>query len=418
MNLFNKKSVLFAVLVVSLFGANSASAVPATFKFVGSGFGHGVGLSQIGAKGQALEGKSAIEILDYYFPGATVTPIPDAVPIRVNTAHQITTVSFSLVNESPGTAAAMRLVDSASESSQPIDLNTPTSFLVTGNQIIVTTKGNVIGSSSFWSLNLTSPTSYLIQNVSGTTMKLKYGTIQIKVVPVKGGAGKIEVTDTMRLHDEYLYGISEVPSMWPAAALQSQVIASRTYALSRMDKVRTECDCNIYSSKYDQVYGGYGKELEAKYGERWRQAVDATVTDAQNGLMITYNGAPINVYFFSSSGGQTQMAADVWGTAVPYLSSVPDPWSLDKKLNPKYSKWVRVVTQKVMADAFNLPDVSKYVVASRTQSGSVLTVKAFSTTGESATLPVGKFKTLVKLPSSWFAMPDSVTLKDSSSVNN
>ena len=318
MNLFNKKSVLTSVLAVSIFGANSASAVPATFKFVGSGFGHGVGLSQIGAKGQALEGKSAIEILDYYFPGATVTPIPDAVPIRVNTAHQITTVSFSLVNEAPGTAAAMRLVDSASESSQPIDLNTPTSFLVTGNQIIVTTKGNVIGSSSFWSLNLTSPTSYLIQNVSGTTMKLKYGTIQIKVVPVKGGAGKIEVTDTMRLHDEYLYGISEVPSMWPAAALQSQVIASRTYALSRMDKVRTECDCNIYSSKYDQVYGGYGKELEPKYGALWRQAVDATVTDAQNGLMITYNGAPINVYFFSSSGGQTQMAADVWGTAVPY----------------------------------------------------------------------------------------------------
>jgi SpoIID/LytB domain protein len=418
MNLFNKKSALISVLAVSIFSANSASAVPATFKFVGSGFGHGVGLSQIGAKGQALEGKSAIEILDYYFPGASVTPIPDAVPIRVNTAHQITTVSFSLVNESPGTAAAMRLVDSASESSQPIDLNTPTSFLVTGNQIIVTTKGNVIGSSSFWSLNLTSPTSYLIQNVSGSTMKLKYGTIQLKVVPVKGGAGKIEVTDTMRLHDEYLYGISEVPSMWPAAALQSQVIASRTYALSRMDKVRTECDCNIYSSKYDQVYGGYGKELEPKYGALWRQAVDATVTDAQNGLMITYNGAPINVYFFSSSGGQTQMAADVWGTAVPYLSSVPDPWSLDKKLNPKYSKWVRVVTQKVMADAFNLPDVSKYVVASRTQSGSVLTVKAFSTTGESATLPVGKFKTLVKLPSSWFAMPDSVTLKDSSSVNN
>ena len=99
-------------------------------------------------------------------------------------------------------------------------------------------------------------------------------------------------------------------------------------------------------------------------------------------------------------------------------SDLPDPWSLDKKLNPKYSKWVRVVTQKVMADAFNLPDVSKYVVASRTQSGSVLTVKAFSTTGESATLPIGKFKTLVKLPSSWFAMPDSVTLKDSSSVNN
>jgi SpoIID/LytB domain protein len=311
----------------------------------------------------------------------------------------------------------MQIVDSTSQTAQPIVVSTPTSFLVSGNQIIVTNKGNVIGSSSFWSINLTTPTSYLIQNVSGTTMKLKYGTIQLKVVLAKGLGGKIEVTDTMRLHDEYLYGISEVPSVWPAAALQSQVIASRTYALSRMDKVRTECDCNIYSSKYDQVYGGYTKELEPKYGALWRQAVDATVVDEQNGQMITYNGAPINVYFFSSSGGQTQMAGDVWGTPIPYLSSVPDPWSLDKKLNPKYSKWVRVVPQKVMAEAFNLPDVSKYIVASRTATGSVLTVKATSTSGATATLPVGKFKTLVKLPSSWFAMPNSVTLSDSSSVN-
>jgi len=198
----------------------------------------------------------------------------------------------------------------------------------------------------------------------------------------------------------------------------AQIIASRTYALSRMDKVRSDCDCNIYSSKYDQVYGGYTKELEPKYGARWRAAVDATAADAQNGLVITFNGAPINVYFFSSSGGQTQQAIDVWGTDIPYLSSVPDPWSLDKKLNPKYSKWVRVVPQSVMATAFKLPDVTKYVIKDRTKTGSVLNVTAFSSNGESATLPVGKFKTLVKLPSSWFAMPPTVTLADSSAANN
>ena len=412
------KRAIFLALVLIFAGADLASAVPASFKFTGSGFGHGVGLSQIGAKGQALAGKSATEILDYYFPGASVTPVPDVQPIRVNTAHQVTTVSFSLVNESIGTPAAMHLIDATSQTAQAMDLINPVSFLITGNQIIVTTKGNVIGSSSLWSLNLTSPTSYLIQNISGTTMKLKYGTIQLKAVPITGKGSKIEVTDTMRLHDEYLYGISEVPSMWPAAALQSQIIASRTYALSRMDKVRSDCDCNIYSSKYDQVYGGYTKELEPKYGARWRAAVDATAADAQNGLVITFNGAPINVYFFSSSGGQTQQAIDVWGTDIPYLSSVPDPWSLDKKLNPKYSKWVRVVPQSVMATAFKLPDVIKYVIKDRTKTGSVLNVTAFSSNGASATLPVGKFKTLVKLPSSWFAMPPTVTLTDSSVANN
>jgi stage II sporulation protein D len=413
-----KKSLLIATLLFQLIYLTNpaAAAIPASFKFVGSGFGHGVGLSQIGAKGQALEGKSATDILNYYFPGASVTPIPDVQPIRVNTAHQITTVSFSVVNEAPGTPFGMKLVDANSQTAQPINLVNPVSFLVTGNQIIVTTKGNVIGSSGFWSLNLTSPNSYLIQNIAGSTMKLKYGTIQLRAVSVTGKGYFIEVTDTMRLHDEYLYGISEVPSMWPAAALQSQIIASRTYALSRMDKVRTECDCNIYSSKYDQVYGGYTKELEPKYGALWRQAVDATAADAQNGLTITFNGAPINVYFFSSSGGQTQQAADVWGTSVPYLTSVPDPWSLDKKLNPKYSKWVRIISQKDMAKAFNLPDVTRYVINSRTKTGSILALTAYSSTGAQGVLPIGKFKSLVKLPSSWFSMPPTVTLSDSTTV--
>ncbi len=39
----------------------------------GAGLGHGVGLCQWGARGLALSGRSAPEILTYYFPGAAVT---------------------------------------------------------------------------------------------------------------------------------------------------------------------------------------------------------------------------------------------------------------------------------------------------------------------------------------------------------
>jgi stage II sporulation protein D len=38
----------------------------------GAGLGHGVGLCQWGARGMALEGRAAPEILSYYFPGAIV----------------------------------------------------------------------------------------------------------------------------------------------------------------------------------------------------------------------------------------------------------------------------------------------------------------------------------------------------------
>ena len=399
------KPTLF-ILALALFllslNTQSAFAVPDSFKFVGSGYGHGVGLSQIGAKGQALEGKSAKDILSYYFPGASIVPVIDAQPIRVNTAHQITAATFSIVNESPSVPAGINLTNSSSDNQSTNLITSPIKFLLSGSQIIASTKGASLGISSLWTLTPSTPTSYVIQNVGGKTIKLKYGVIQLRPVVVTGKGFLIEITDTMQLHNEYLYGISEVPSMWPSAALQTQIIAARTYAMSRLGIIRNDCDCNVYSSKYDQVYGGYAKELEPKYGALWRQAVDATIADEQSGYAITFDNLPISVYYFSSSGGQTQRSIDVWGTDIPYLASVPDPWSLDKKLNPKYAKWVRVIPQDVMAKAFKLPDVARYEINSRTKTGSVVKITAYSSTGQKSTLPVGTFKTAVKLPSSWF----------------
>lgn len=43
---------------------------PAGFRLVGSGFGHGVGLCQVGAIARARRGDSVTEILAHYFPGA------------------------------------------------------------------------------------------------------------------------------------------------------------------------------------------------------------------------------------------------------------------------------------------------------------------------------------------------------------
>ena len=43
--------------------------------FYGGGNGHGVGMSQYGAKGLAAEGKTAAEIISYYFPGTTVEKV-------------------------------------------------------------------------------------------------------------------------------------------------------------------------------------------------------------------------------------------------------------------------------------------------------------------------------------------------------
>ena len=45
------------------------------FKFNGAGWGHGVGLCQIGALGMALDGYSSTEILMHYFKGTSIDKI-------------------------------------------------------------------------------------------------------------------------------------------------------------------------------------------------------------------------------------------------------------------------------------------------------------------------------------------------------
>ncbi|MBI1963716.1 MAG: SpoIID/LytB domain-containing protein [Candidatus Rokubacteria bacterium] len=55
------KSTLFAVAVDREFA-----------RFAGRGYGHGVGMSQWGAKGMAERGYTALQILAYYYPGTTL----------------------------------------------------------------------------------------------------------------------------------------------------------------------------------------------------------------------------------------------------------------------------------------------------------------------------------------------------------
>jgi stage II sporulation protein D len=415
-----KKFFLQIATIISFVSLNSPAAsavnVPQSFTFTGSGYGHGVGLSQIGAKGQALGGKSATDILKYYFPGADVVPVNDSETIRVNIGHQLNSVSFI---QSPNGSFQ---ISSDSLTTTAIDTSSVVSFQISGKTISASAKGlsgtiNQLGTSAMWNLVWGTGAEYVMEKFEGNTVKLNHGFISLRAVSVKGIGYRIEVTNSINLHDEYLWGISEVPSSWPEAALESQIIASRTYALSRMGSIRKDCDCHVYNTKYDQNFLGYLKEVEPKYGSIWKSAVTSTDVGPDQGLAITFQGQPITVYFFSSSGGITQRAIDVWGTDIPYLSSVPDPWSLDPRLNPKYFKWKRVVDQATMAQAFGLPDIYKYVIGKRTATGSVLTITGYSTNGFRKTLTVSAFKVAVKLPSSWFNIPSAVQVPDSSTTN-
>lgn len=82
-------SALVAVALSTPGGAFAAGDVVAiapqvSFSFVGQGAGHGVGMSQWGARGRALAGQSAEEILAAYYASTTISQEgDDAAPIRI-----------------------------------------------------------------------------------------------------------------------------------------------------------------------------------------------------------------------------------------------------------------------------------------------------------------------------------------------
>ena len=214
---------------------------------------------------------------------------------------------------------------------------------------------------------------------------------------------RLAIVNQVRLHDEYLWGIGEVPSSWPAAALEAQAIASRSYAMSKVGKILKSCDCELYSSISDQNFAGYAKEAEPKWGQIWKAAVSRTSVTENTGLTVARNSLPIRTYFGSSTGGVTETSKNAWGTDVGYTFSVPDPWSLDPKLNPNFHNWKRDITQSVLASAFGLPDVLSVKVLSLNETGSVKFIEGKSSNGKKVKLSGETFRSRSKLPSTWFA---------------
>ena len=385
----NFLALLIAALISSAAPAQ-AIEIPPTFEFTGSGYGHGVGMSQIGARSRALAGESASAILNYYYKDVQVAPFVDTHTIRVNIAHLVKSVSFT--THTPGARIDVFEGD-VGNSTQPLPI---TSF-ATKKRTTFTTAS--LPKEKALTLRWVGENPIITMTQGTVSTKYKYGYITIKALK-----GALVVTNTLALRDEYLWGISEVPSSWPAAALEAQAIASRSYALSKLSVIRPSCDCQVYSHITDQNFVGYSKESEARFGLLWKDAVSRTIVDTQTSLVVLSNGKPAQTYFFSSSGGATQTTRDAWGEATAFTQSVPDSASVDIKLNPRFASWKASSTQELVAKAFLLPNVVSLEILSRNQAGAVTYIAATSSDGVTKKIRGDTFRSRAKLPSPWFSL--------------
>jgi len=405
----SKALIAILVFAISIPFPVNATEAPATFEITGSGYGHGVGLSQIGARSMALQGDTATTILNYYYKDVAIQAADDSKILRVNVGHLLSTARISTatpdallhiyVGDIADTQDAVPLAVVPVKSALNFSVlgSTVVPSVVTGKQVMSLPRNRIFTVRWSGTRYLAGAEAVVSLRQSNTTARYRHGQMQFRAVKASTLGYRLEITNSVRLADEYLWGVSEVPSSWPAAALEAQAIASRTYAISKAGIYRSACDCDLYGEISDQKFLGFAKEVEKGWGKFWKAAVTNTA-----GLTLTQNNLPISAYFGSSTGGLTETALNAWGSERNYTQIVADPGSQDPKLNPNFYTWKRSVTQASVALAFALPDVVSLEVLSKNESGTVAMIRATSSTGVQKSLRGETFRSRTRIPSAYF----------------
>jgi len=412
----------------------SLPTVPATFTIKGSGFGHGVGMSQYGAQGMALAGKPYAEILSHYYPTTALAANPKlanppvATNVRVGLLQGVKYVA--LRGEAlGGTAGKLTVTSTGWKDAAGADSTSALTVAANSTSIVIRPKvgsstvtevlkpngTNPDGSTKFLLLRTTAANTPIkvawqvaghpsVVNVSdgyslanaysglgnfcvnvfgsvqptatGTCPhRYRYGSIDVSLAKISGTTYGLAVVNTLRLADEYINGLGEVPSSWNAEALKAQAVAARSYALAGYQqiittgtaltppggtatKVHSDCWCHLYSSpNKDQNFVGFSKEYSS-YGSAWVAAVTSTMGTSPDGQILTYRVGSttkvVKAFFFSASGGWTQPASEVWGSGeLPWSQKVDDHWALLPEVGNSNLVWTKTIDQATLVKQLN-----------------------------------------------------------------
>lgn len=389
-------TILAAFLFLAIPGIAEAQTVEPTITFVGAGWGHGVGMSQYGAQARARGGQTYQDILvgaTGYYQGASLKTMGSGIvnpgTVFTNVASDITTTELTVL-AGPGNGGAgatfvregmsqtavlspgdrVSIVDTTPVSNQANGCDvtitaadgTPTLLGVGGCDITVSLTDGATTSNPDYLISATNcrrPSDctfgYGVAFRTVDNASPQRGSYSDKTCPSPNGLCKgfdLVVETTL---DDYTRGIMEVPFSWQTEALKAQAVAARSYAASFVAGVQHErqaCFCDVLNDSSSQVYAGWiGPTPSNSSGraswQRWNSAAVAT-----NGIILTHWSAVpqgiVRAYYSSSNGGASEASADKWGTALSYLVSVPDAWSLTSE-NSRAS-WTRTFTSAQVID--------------------------------------------------------------------
>ena len=374
-----RTSIAFVAICLALLSAASAQpastvATPgeALFLVSGRGYGHGVGMSQYGAYGQAKAGRTYRDILLYYFTGTEIGRAPtDKLRVLLAEGRSAAVV---------GSAAPFTAKDAAGRV-----FKLPAGAVTLGPELELP----VAASAAVGDTKAATPPAKPRQPITfrpGKKSPLSLDGKQYRgQLEVATAGGFLRVIDVVGL-ESYLEGVvaGEMPEGWPTEALRAQAVAARSYALAKLVKGKP---FDLYADPRSQTYLGVA-------GER---ATTSAAVLATRGEVVTYGGKVATTMYFSSSGGRTASAADVFGVSIPYLVSKPDPWD---KASP-YFRWgpvllgARTLQSKLGADG-RVVDAA----GTPTPSGRIRSL-VLQTVNGAETVPATLVRTALGLRSTW-----------------
>lgn len=307
--LFTRLAILVIALATAFIGFQpgtpDADAAAGSFTITGKGWGHGVGMSQWGARGRAAnKNENFRQILAHYYTGTSVSTGTVSNDIRVLTAPDAPSVKLKVTKATAigGITVPAGATVTITRSGDSLIVSSPVGKAVASPLMI--TVGNKVNP-----VTVTAGTA---------TTTYEYGTIR---VDPRGKTGLRVIVGGLSMQ-QYLYGLGEMPMSWPAEALKSQIVAARTFAQKQINARRGNPAYADYdlNATLDGAYTGTTHTVSTYFTQNWLPAVNET-----DKLMITYGGALIDAMYSASSGGYTVDSETAFISALPYLRGVPDP---------------------------------------------------------------------------------------------
>lgn len=342
-----------------------AQAAGDTFVINGRGFGHGVGLCQWGAYGQAKAGRSYREILQYYYRGTgirTLSADQQARWVRVLLVEDQPTVtvtsknaSFKLFNEATGGQIAV------GQAGQEWQVKLVASDQGTLYQVI-DPQGQAVGSYGGPIQAKPEAGAYLTLKNNGTYRGW------LRIIQRGSGLNSLSVVNHVQLED-YILGIGEVPKLWPSEVLKTQAVIARSFGYLSLSSGGT---FDVYDDQNSQVYEGMANEIYSG----WVNAVKST-----QGQVVSYQGKPVKVYYSSTCGGCTENNQDYWGgTALPYLQSVPCTYCNLPQNASNYS-WSAEFSRSQLESKLGITGIKYMEVTRRSATGRATSIRIYKVDG-------------------------------------